>query len=194
MQILFYRLSCIAPFLTLALLSSVARASPLQPSHILPEHIFVRRRDGRNWKVEELNKEFSGLHWNAAFSSCSSEQLDNIIFATRAAMWTTALPSNPGVSMAYYEAWRKYFGAYKLWIQRGISDLQLSATIQSTLLKRTCSGHRSDKMTVNVRSVAKYPKNGHHKAPEKLGKKIHFTWNFRNHGRSPIESCVTRKA
>jgi hypothetical protein len=50
-------------------------------------------------------------------------------------MWMTALPTDPGVSMAYFEAWRKYFGAYKLWTMHGISDLQLSTTIQSTLLR-----------------------------------------------------------
>ena len=124
-----------AHILTLTLLSSVAYAAPLQPAHVLPEHTSIRRRDGWDWKVEDLNKEFAGLHWNEAFSSCSSEQLDKIIFATRAAMWMTALPVDPSVSMPYSEAWRKYFGEYRLWLQNGISDLQLSATIHSTLLR-----------------------------------------------------------
>lgn len=137
----FCQLSCIAQILTLTVLSSIAYAIPLQPAHILPEHTSIRRRDGWNWKVEDLNKEFAGIHWNEAFSSCSSEQLDKIIFATRAAMWMTALPVDPSVSMAYSEAWRKYFGQYRLWLQNGISDLQLSATIQSTLLRLFAGRH-----------------------------------------------------
>lgn len=130
----FCRLSCTAQILTLTLFSIVASASPLQPAHVLPEHTSVRRRDGWNWKVEDLNKEFAGIHWNEAFTSCSSEQLDKVIFATRAAMWMTALPADPARSMAYSEAWRKYFGLYKYWLMDGILDRQLSATIQSALL------------------------------------------------------------
>jgi hypothetical protein len=131
----FCRLSCIAQILTITLFFSVAYASPLQPAHVLPEHTSIRRRDGWNWKVEDLNKEFAGIHWDEAFTSCSSEQLDQLIFSTRATMWMTALPVDPATSMAYSEAWRKYFGEYRLWLMNGISDRQLSATIQSALLR-----------------------------------------------------------
>lgn len=51
--------------------------------------------------LQELNNEFKGIHWDSAFNGgendCTPEQLDKLIYATRASMWMLERPIADGI-------------------------------------------------------------------------------------------------
>lgn len=68
--------------------------------------------------LTELTAEFRGIHWDTAYGDCTAEQLDKIIYSTRASMWMLEKPLADG-DFLYSEAWNRYFGPYENWLKYG---------------------------------------------------------------------------
>jgi hypothetical protein len=83
-------------FASVALLTSLLSstlASPVLTTTISTDDATLSKRA---WKVEDLNNEFKGIWWNHLFEDegdCTPDQIDKIVYATRAAMWLTNEPT-----------------------------------------------------------------------------------------------------
>lgn len=98
-------------FVCLTLASPIRQAPTSSNKTLLP-----RNKAGT---LEELTNEFKGIHWDRAFKDCSPEQLDHLIYATRAAMWMLELPHSDK-DFQYSAAWERYFGKYLSWLDQGV--------------------------------------------------------------------------
>jgi hypothetical protein len=81
------------------------------------------------WELGDLAAEFKGIHWDYAFKDCTQDQLDKVIFSTRAAQWMLVLAASDE-KFAYSAAWNRYFGDYPLWYKSGAHFLAVAAQIQ----------------------------------------------------------------
>lgn len=82
-----------------------------------------------SWTLGDLAAEFKGIHWDYAFSDCTPDQLDKVIFSTRAAQWMLDLVEEDD-KFPYSAAWNRYFGDYPLWYKSGARFLAVAAQIQ----------------------------------------------------------------
>lgn len=81
------------------------------------------------WELEDLAAEFRGIHWDHAFKDCTPEQLDKVIFSTRAAQWMLDLVASDD-KFADSAAWSRYYGDYPLWYKSGAQFLAVASQIQ----------------------------------------------------------------
>jgi hypothetical protein len=84
------------------------------------------------WSVTDLKNEFKGIYWNHIIedeTDCTPEQLDRIIWSTRAAMWLVEGPPKD-MEYAYSTAWTRYFGNYKNWLLHGKDVKRVADEIQ----------------------------------------------------------------
>ena len=104
---------------------------PLQTDENSLQHTVLSRKEGWNWKLDDLAEEFKGILWDKAFMTddCTPQQLDRIIFATRASMWMLDLLSTQ-TNFAYTEAFTRYFGSYDNWLKSGSQYLQVATQLQ----------------------------------------------------------------
>lgn len=87
------------------------------------------KRFNHKWVLADLNDEFKGLHWDKAFDTCNEEQLDKMIFSTRATMWMFDLVKED-TSFEYSQAWNWYFGNYQTWLKGGDKEKMTASSIQ----------------------------------------------------------------
>jgi hypothetical protein len=96
------------------------------------ETVISRRGLETQWKLADLNNEFKGILWDAAFSGekgeCTSEQLDTLVYATRASMWMLET-ATADTTFYYSDAWDRYFKPYQSWLDSGYEYLNASARI-----------------------------------------------------------------
>lgn len=90
-------------WLALASIPAVSLASPIDTEY----QSSIHPRDSDN-SADALNKEFLGIHWDVAKETCSDDQLNAIIRATRKANEMTALAVD-GKDPADTAAWHRYF-------------------------------------------------------------------------------------
>lgn len=118
---------------------SFGSAFPLEFKKTGSKNAILSKRVDWEWKLEDLNNEFKGILWDEAFKNCETEQLNKIIFATRAAMWMLELPRSNG-AFTYSAAWNRYFGDYPIWFKNGPKSLEAAAHIQRQLSDYYMSG------------------------------------------------------
>jgi hypothetical protein len=118
-------------FTTFALLTSLLSstlASPVLTTKISTQDAPLSKRA---WNVDDLNNEFKGIWWNHLFEDeedCTPEQIDKLVYATRAAMWLTDGPAKDW-QYEYSAAWDRYFMKYKDWLFYGVEYLQIASDI-----------------------------------------------------------------
>ena len=113
----------------LLILGSVA--SPILPKTESPLWARNNLTSGQ-WSAKELNKDFKGIYWNHAVddeNDCTPEQLNMLVWATRATMWLLEGPPND-MEYAYSTAWKRYFGDYKNWLVHGQEIRKIAHDIQ----------------------------------------------------------------
>lgn len=151
------------------------------------------------WNVEQLNDEFKGLYWNHLFEvdpkypDCTPEQVDKIIFATRAAKKLMQRPVKD-TGFEYSAAWTRYFMNFKQWSVRGGDYRTVSGDIMCKY-NFTTTGNESDLngATVHMLQAAKYPEEGttHFQGPTK-GRRMHYTCNATDHGLGAAQRSCDR--
>jgi hypothetical protein len=75
---------------------------------VAPNDVEIMTRE--IWKAADLNDEFKGIWWNhlSEDGDCTAEQVDKLVYATRATMDFTALPRKD-IQYEYSAAWERYF-------------------------------------------------------------------------------------
>jgi hypothetical protein len=144
-----------------------ASASPITTTSIETDSSTVSKRflGLSKWKAEDLNKEFKGIWWNEALSGkdgeCSSEQIDKLVYATRASMWIfDAVVKDEEFHNS--EAWNRYFRSYSDWVSLGTKYKQVAAKIKCRFVDQLMMKMLT-KDKANILQVAKYPRYGHSK-------------------------------
>lgn len=121
-------------FITIACALPYVFASPIgrvdtSLSTTQPDRNSILSERAWSWKLEDLTAEFKGIHWDYAFVDCTPDQLDKVIFSTRAAHRMLVLVANDA-KYPYSAAWNRYFGDYPLWYKSGAQFLAVAAQIQ----------------------------------------------------------------
>jgi hypothetical protein len=118
------------------LLLSLCLASPLV--HLGSEPGTPRRSlKSSKWNAAELNNEFKGIYWDHIVNeptNCTPEQLDKIVWSTRATMWLLEGPPKD-MEYAYSDAWTRYSGNYTNWLVHGGEIKKIADDIQCKLVK-----------------------------------------------------------
>jgi hypothetical protein len=109
-----------ARLLLFAHLSCLCLSSPVHTTRLDSTNNAVLSKRAE-WKAADLNNEFKGIYWNHlledADDGCTPEQIDKIVYASRYAMFMTALPRDDG-GFEYSAAWTRYFGKYQSWLYK----------------------------------------------------------------------------
>jgi hypothetical protein len=115
-------------FLLYARLLSFSLASPVLVTKIPFDDAALSKR--ASWNAEALNNEFKGIWWDHVFEegNCTPEQIDKLVYATRATMRFTRRPIDDQM-FQNSAAWDRYFGRYSEYQFYGSHYLQVSADI-----------------------------------------------------------------
>jgi hypothetical protein len=119
----------LANFALLTSILSPTLASPVLTTKTATHNAPLSKRA---WNVDDLNNEFKGIWWNHLFEDkddCTPEQIDVLVYATRAAMWMTEDGPAKDWQYEYSEAWNRYFMKYKLWYSYGVDYLKIASDI-----------------------------------------------------------------
>jgi hypothetical protein len=112
---------------------SFVSTSPLQVIPNRPDIATLSKKDvSSQWNAVDLNNEFKGIWWTEALSGgldCTPEQIDKLVYATRAAMWMLQSPMEDPMSWFESIAFGRYFGRYSSWLNSGSEYLNASTAI-----------------------------------------------------------------
>jgi hypothetical protein len=98
-----FKMPSLFSWLALVCILALALASPIEAeamSQVQPR--------GPKDTINELNKEFLGIHWDSAKDTCTDEQLDIVIKSTRKAIEMMAFAVDAG-EITETAAWNRYF-------------------------------------------------------------------------------------